>query len=70
MKTKKFNKFRNIGDYEIVVGFRLVPTQEEIDKEFEKMPHLRLCLDCHAPILAKQDRCHICKGKNFKVISK
>lgn len=70
MKAKKFNKFRDVGDYEVVVGFRLVPNQEEIDKINEKLPHLRICPHCHKPVVAKEFRCGNCGNTELKVISK
>lgn len=70
MKTNKFNKFRDVSDYEVVVGFRLVPTQEEIDKVNKKLPHLRICPHCHKPVIAKEFACGNCGEDNLKVISK
>jgi hypothetical protein len=67
---KKFKSFKNNENYEILGEIRLVPTEEECAKVRAKQPYLRICLDCHAPIIAGQFQCHICSGENLKVISK
>lgn len=64
----KFKKFYDYENYTKIVGYRLGPTEEELDKIKAKTPTMRMCLDCKSPVEAFRDRCPYCKGINFKII--
>ena len=64
----KFKKFHDYENYTKIVGYRLGPTEEELEAIRAKTPTMRMCLDCKTPVNADMDQCYYCHGTNLKII--